>query len=193
MSAQFEICGRQVHAGPIRTHLRSLDPGRDAGGHALAQGVPWRVVQADDGTLYVLQDGARHAIVADPIGDDELNGYTDAGADGVSVLQGGAAAIGSPQAPAPPATALQFVTVQGNSPERTASVTVQANSGAACSITYTTPAGTVSRAAGLAPQSVGSSGVVTWSFLIGGSTRRGTGTVSVTCDGSSITSPIQIG
>jgi hypothetical protein len=38
----------------------------------LAQGAPWRLVHAGDGTLWVIADGARHQITPDPIGDDEL-------------------------------------------------------------------------------------------------------------------------
>ena len=171
---------------------------------ALAQSNPWRIVQASDGTLYVLSDGTRYAILGEAISDDELNAYVDGGPSGASLLLSGQTsgtgqpagadrAPGAPQAQAPAAQGPQFVSVQGNSPGRTASVTVQANPGASCSISYTTPAGTVSRAAGLAPQSVGASGVATWSFLIGSATQRGMGSVSVQCDGATITSPITIG
>jgi hypothetical protein len=70
---------------------------------------------------------------------------------------------------------------------------VKTVAGATCSITYTTPAGTVSRAQGLDTRKADGSGMITWSWLIGGNTRRGTGNVTVSCNGVSATTPIQIG
>src|SRR4051812_31766781 len=46
---------------------------------ALAQDAPVRIVQAGDGTLYVLKGGVRYVIAADPIDDDELAVYADGG------------------------------------------------------------------------------------------------------------------
>lgn len=40
---------------------------------------PWHVVQGSDGTLYVLKDGSRYALQADPITDDDLQAFPDAG------------------------------------------------------------------------------------------------------------------
>jgi hypothetical protein len=174
----------------------------------LAQSPPWRIAQASDGTLYVLKDGARFILVADPIADDELAQYQDGGTTGNAVLLGigtGAptdaanpatgATIVQPAGALPPTTiaAPQFISVQGNSPGRTASVTVQAAAAATCSLAYTTPAGTRSTAAGLGAKSADASGLITWSFLIGGATQRGVGTISVTCPAGTITSAITIG
>ncbi len=52
----------------------------------VAQSAPLRIVQASDGTLYVLKDGARYAIVADAIDDEELAVYEDGGANGTALL-----------------------------------------------------------------------------------------------------------
>jgi hypothetical protein len=71
-------------------------------------------------------------------------------------------------------------------------VAVQTTPGAYCSISYLTPQGNVSEAAGLAPKNADVSGSVNWSWVIGGNTRRGTGTVRVTCNGATISSPMQI-
>lgn len=183
-------------------------------GGARAQSAPWRIVQATDGTIYVLAGGSRFAIVPEPISDNDLQGYTDGGPSGIAVLLGSSpsppadAALVPPAAPglapgpsappaAPPVTsapsAPRFLAVHGATPGRAASVTVQAAPGATCTIGYRTPAGTSSTAQGLGPQTVDGSGVVTWSFLIGTATRPGTGTLAVTCGGASISSPIPIG
>jgi micrococcal nuclease len=58
---------------------------------------------------------------------------------------------------------------------------------------HTTPAGTVSEAAGLVPKTADGSGRVSWTWNIGSSTRPGTGRVTVTCNGVSATADIQIG
>jgi hypothetical protein len=70
---------------------------------------------------------------------------------------------------------------------------VQTAPGVRCAITYVTPAGTNSTAAGLTPKAADATGVVSWAWLIGGNTRRGTGTVTVTCDGMTARTPITIG
>ena len=72
---------------------------------SLAQSAPWRVVQASDGTLYLLKDGVRYAIVGDAIDDEELEAYADGGATGASLLLNLAPVALPPQieaAPAPP-------------------------------------------------------------------------------------------
>src|SRR5690349_14450208 len=51
-----------------------------------AQSAPWRIVQSSDGSLYVLKEGARFAVVGEPIGDDELAAYADGGATGAALL-----------------------------------------------------------------------------------------------------------
>jgi hypothetical protein len=102
----------------------------------------------------------------------------------------------STAAPAPqpgPAGGVEITSVSGGRPGGRASVSVQTTPGASCSISYRTPAGTPSTAQGLTPRVADSSGVVTWTWDIGISTRPGTGTVTVTCNGASTSSPIQIG
>src|SRR4051794_20322063 len=68
-----------------------------AAGGVAAQGVPIRIVQGSDGTLYVLKSGARFAIVSDSIEDDELEAYADGGTLGSADLL---AAIGLSTGPA---------------------------------------------------------------------------------------------
>ena len=60
------------------------------------------------------------------------------------------------------------------------------------SISYRTSAGTPSTAQGLASTTADANGQVSWTWNIGSSTRPGTGTVIVTCNGASASSPIQI-
>jgi hypothetical protein len=96
--------------------------------------------------------------------------------------------------PTKPATpSVEFVSVQGGRPGQRASVTVSTAPGAQCSLDYQTPAGTSSTAQGLGPKSADATGMVSWTWLIGGNTRPGTGSVSVACGGTRATSPIQIG
>jgi hypothetical protein len=66
---------------------------------AVAQGAPGRIVQASDGTLYLLKDGVRYAIVGEPVEDDELSAYAEGDAIGAGLLLNGLAA----PAPAPTA------------------------------------------------------------------------------------------
>ncbi len=100
-----------------------------------------------------------------------------------------------PQAPPPAQTAgITFISVIGGPPGGRASVTVQAPPGASCSIVYVTPAGTVSRAQGLVPRTTDSTGRASWTWVIGTSTRPGTGTVTVSCSpGGTATTGIRIG
>jgi hypothetical protein len=86
-----------------------------------------------------------------------------------------------------------FVSVVGAAPGGVASATVQTSAGTSCSISYVTPAGTKSTAQGLYTKTAGGDGTVSWSWNIGGSTKPGTGTVLVTCDGASASAPITIG
>lgn len=51
-----------------------------------AQSAPWHVVQAADGTLYLLADGVRYTLTPDAIGDDELAELPDGGAVGGQLL-----------------------------------------------------------------------------------------------------------
>jgi hypothetical protein len=96
----------------------------------------------------------------------------------------------------PTATAMSGVTftrVQGAKPGNVATATVQTAPAAPCTIGYVTPRGTQSEAAGLVPKTADAGGKVSWSWLIGGNTTPGTGTVTVTCNGVSASSPITIG
>ncbi|OJV91590.1 MAG: hypothetical protein BGO39_20655 [Chloroflexi bacterium 54-19] len=95
------------------------------------------------------------------------------------------------QAPAP--AGVQFTSVQGGRPGAYASVTVQTAPGASCSISYTTPHGTDSTAAGLVNKNANGAGVASWSWKIGTNTYTGTGEVDVTCNGNSASASITIG
>jgi hypothetical protein len=104
----------------------------------------------------------------------------------------------TPVPPAPPTPTVttpttSFVSLVGGRPGGTARAVVQALPGASCSIVYVTPAGTVSQAQGLVNKTGDKAGRVEWSWIIGTATRPGTGTVTVTCNGSTARSPIQIG
>ncbi len=89
--------------------------------------------------------------------------------------------------------AVQIVSATGAAPGGRASVTVKAAPGSMCSIAYTTPSGTSSKAQGMGTKTADASGSVSWTWDIGPSTRPGTGTVVVTCDGASARSSISIG
>lgn len=126
----------------------------------------------------------------------------DAGAPGTTLLPDAPVAppvVTVPLAPpvtvAPqPATAgVRFVSVNGTSPGRTASATVQTTAGARCTLSYTTPVGTRSTAAGLGVVTADASGRASWSWLIGGNTTRGTGSLFVTCGSASASAAIVIG
>jgi hypothetical protein len=102
----------------------------------------------------------------------------------------------APLAPAPQpeaGSAVQITSVAGARPGGQATVDARAPPGVTCGIAYQTPAGTVSNAQGLSPRAADANGNVTWTWEIGPSTRPGTGSVVVTCDGASARSPIQIG
>jgi hypothetical protein len=88
---------------------------------------------------------------------------------------------------------VQITSITGAPPGGRAGVAVQTTPGASCSISYRTPAGTSSTAQGLTSRSADANGMVSWSWSIGPTTRPGTGTVTVSCNGTSASSPIQIG
>jgi hypothetical protein len=73
-----------------------------------------------------------------------------------------------------------------------ASATIQTATGAACSIGYVTPAGTNSTAQGLVSETADGSGVCAWTWKISSSTKPGTGTVTITANGSRQSFPIVI-
>jgi hypothetical protein len=105
----------------------------------------------------------------------------------------------APEGPLPPAPApisssgVTFSAIAGARPGQNASVTVQTTPGVNCSIDYVTPLGTDSVAQGLVAKTADGNGLVSWTWLIGGNTRPGTGAVTVTCNGLSVSQPIQIG
>lgn len=73
-----------------------------------------------------------------------------------------------------------------------ATIAIRTTPGASCSISYRTPAGTLSQASGLFQKTADSGGNASWTWTIGGSTNPGTGSVTVTCNGLSVTTPIVI-
>jgi micrococcal nuclease len=93
---------------------------------------------------------------------------------------------------ASPGSGLTLVEVVGGPPRSTARVVARTSPSAQCSISYRTPAGTPSTAQGLIPKTADSTGQVSWSWVIGSSTRPGIGRVTVTCDGISASAPITI-
>src|SRR5262249_14849630 len=102
--------------------------------------------------------------------------------------------------PSATATPLQLVpltpslmSATGERTGRTASVTVQAATGALCSIVYLTRSGTANASQGLTAKCADSGGHVSWPWPIGSRTIPGMGTVTVTCDGASASAQISIG
>jgi hypothetical protein len=136
------------------------------------------------------------AQAAPPVGDAAPAG-ADPNAAAQTAPTRGAAGNAKPSAGGPPPTQttpdMQFLSVQGNTPGQSVSVTVQAREGASCSIEYVTPMRTRSTAAGLGPQTVGASRTVTWSFMLDAAIKSGNGTVMITCDQASISRTIAIG
>jgi hypothetical protein len=100
-----------------------------------------------------------------------------------------------PQTTQPPAEqgGVRLVSVTGAAPGGRAGVTAQTTPGASCSIGYTTPAGTASAAQGLTAETADATGTVSWTWVIGPSTRPGDGSVVVTCDGASVRGDVHIG
>lgn len=97
-------------------------------------------------------------------------------------------------AAAQPASSVTIIRVVGAILGSNATVEVRAPAGAQCSISYRTPAGTVSEAQELAPRVAGVDGRASWTWRIGPGTRTGQGRVTFRCEpGGSATSPITIG
>jgi hypothetical protein len=107
-------------------------------------------------------------------------------------LGGQSATQPASQSTAVPSTKITFLSVNGASPGGYASVTIQTNPGADCSIRYVTPHGTISQARGLENQSADADGKVSWNWKIGSKTEPGNGGVTVTCNGQSATADITI-
>ncbi len=75
----------------------------------------------------------------------------------------------------------------------TVTLTARSTPGMTCSIEYIHPSGKTSTEPQLTPTAVGSDGTVSWSWPISPGTRPlGTGTVTVTCNGSSAQTQILI-
>jgi hypothetical protein len=89
--------------------------------------------------------------------------------------------------------AVELVSVRGGRPGQRAGVTIRTTPNTNCSINYVTPLGTASRAQGLIPTKADANGNASWTWLIGTNTRPGTGTIYVTCGGTTVTAPIEIG
>jgi hypothetical protein len=99
----------------------------------------------------------------------------------------------APTSQSPATSRVKITSVAGAKPGGRATLAAQTTPGASCSITYRTPAGTRSTAQGLGARAADGSGLVSWTWDIGPSTRPGSGTVVVTCNGATTSSPIQIG
>jgi hypothetical protein len=92
--------------------------------------------------------------------------------------------------------AVSFVSVTGGRAGGRASVTIQTSPGDTCWIQYVTPLGTKSTAQGqgaAVSRVANADGQASWSWLIGTSTRSGTGSVTATCSTGSVSAPITIG
>jgi hypothetical protein len=83
-----------------------------------------------------------------------------------------------------PAT-VKILRVRNDLPGGVAQVVARAIPGAIARLEYTTPRGTMSVAVGLGPKRVPLNGEVTWEWVIGTETYRGTGEVMVLCNGES--------
>lgn len=93
----------------------------------------------------------------------------------------------------PPAPA--FTLINLTSPinaGQTASASIQTTPGANCFISYHTPSGTDSTAAGLGAITADGNGICSWSWEIGGNTNSGTGRVTISAGGDVQTFPIEI-
>lgn len=73
-----------------------------------------------------------------------------------------------------------------------ATLTISTTAGASCNLSYWTPSGNASSADGLGTKTANAQGVCTWTWLISGSTKAGSGTLVVTVDGNSQTLVIVI-
>jgi hypothetical protein len=119
--------------------------------------------------------------------------YICLGAVTVTAFSRGSSPATQTTAPALKTGEIAFVSVNGANPGGYASVTVETAPGVECSIWYVTPHGTISRAKGLENQIADSDGKVTWTWKIGSKTEPGTGSVTVTSNGASVTAQIQVG
>jgi len=104
-----------------------------------------------------------------------------------------AAAVPPPAPTVAPPSPITFLNVKGAPASGTASVAIQGPPTTLCSITYTTPAGTVSSATGLEPKTTTAAGLASWTWTIAPGTKSGMGTLAVNCAGKAGTSPITIG
>jgi len=90
-------------------------------------------------------------------------------------------------APTNTASASDFTILVLTSPVRAgsnATVRIQTVAGASCYLSYTTPSGTDSQAAGLGTTTAGSNGVCSWTWNISPKTNAGTGSLAITANGS---------
>jgi hypothetical protein len=100
---------------------------------------------------------------------------------------------GQPTTPTPGASSVSLISVQGNVPGGTASVSAQAAPNVRCSISYVNPAGIPTQAAGLDDKTTDANGAVSWSWQLDATAQGGNGLVTVTCGGFSASSGIRIG
>jgi hypothetical protein len=98
----------------------------------------------------------------------------------------------TPASAAAPAS-VSFASVNGARPGQTASIGVQTNPGASCSIIFVPPHGTTSTADGLAAKVADATGKVAWSWVVDARSPVGPGSVTVTCNGASATIELAIG
>lgn len=89
--------------------------------------------------------------------------------------------------PTDTASASDFTILVLTSPVRAgsnATVRIQTVAGASCYLSYTTPSGTDSQAAGLGATTADAKGVCSWSWNISPKTNAGTGSIAITANGS---------
>jgi hypothetical protein len=121
-----------------------------------------------------------------------ISALTPTGTGTVDVSCGGTKVTGNVPI-GTPTTTVTFSTVTGAAPSGTATVTIQTAPRALCTIDYSGPQGHDRFADGaLHAKQADWNGVVTWSWEINPVTPAGSGTVSVSCDGVSASSPITI-
>lgn len=90
-------------------------------------------------------------------------------------------------APTNTASASDFTVLVLTSPVRAgsnATVRIQTVAGASCYLSYTTPSGTDSQAAGLGATTAGANGVCSWTWNISPKTNAGTGSLAISANGS---------
>jgi hypothetical protein len=111
-----------------------------------------------------------------------------------STANAGAAATSTPKASnSQSATAVKIASV--SSPVKVgsnATLQVTAMPNASCSLQYNAPAGSKPATEGLVAKPTDSSGNVSWTWEINGNTKKGRGTVIVTCGGTTISSYIDV-